>query len=74
MPQPTVLIDGLRCRLDDVLAVAGAEIGLVDGDRVRLTTAETEMVVASPELAAWLRAAGARSVVVRPDRIVRSAS
>jgi hypothetical protein len=29
--------------------------------------------VASPELAAWLRAAGATAVVVRPDRVVRSA-
>ena len=74
VPQPVVLVDGLRCRLDDVLGTGSAEIALVNGHKVRLTTADADVVVGGPELAAWLRAAGARSVVVRPDRIVRSAS
>jgi 3-(3-hydroxy-phenyl)propionate hydroxylase len=74
LPQPTVLVGGLCCRLDDVLGPGSAEVALVDGDRVRLTTAQSQVVVRSPEMAAWLRTAGAASVAVRPDRIVASAS
>jgi 3-(3-hydroxy-phenyl)propionate hydroxylase len=72
VPQPTVLVDGLRCRLDDVLGSGSATIALADGARVRITT-DTEVVVAAPEIADWLRTAGATEIVVRPDRIVRSA-
>jgi hypothetical protein len=39
---------------------------------VRLRTAEVDAEVVSPELAGWLRSAGAAAVVVRPDRVVRS--
>ena len=35
--------------------------------------AAEEVELVSPELAAWLRGAGASGVTVRPDRIVRSA-
>jgi 3-(3-hydroxy-phenyl)propionate hydroxylase len=73
VPQPVVLVDGLRCRLDDLLGTGAGEIALVDSDRVRVVTADADVVVASPALADWLRRAGATSVVVRPDRVVRSA-
>jgi 3-(3-hydroxy-phenyl)propionate hydroxylase len=73
VPQPTVLVDGLRSRLDDVLGHGSATVVLMDGDRVRISGTDTEQVVDSPELAGWLRTAGASEVVVRPDRIVRSA-
>ena len=72
LPQPTVVVDGLRCRLDDVLGPHEAGVTVLDGDRVRVSARDQELVVDSPELAAWLRAAGAVGVVVRPDRIVRS--
>jgi 3-(3-hydroxy-phenyl)propionate hydroxylase len=72
LPQPTVAVDGLRCRLDDVLGPHMADVELLDGDRVRLRTPEVDAEVVSPELAGWLRAAGAAGVVVRPDRVVRS--
>jgi 3-(3-hydroxy-phenyl)propionate hydroxylase len=73
VPQPTVLVDGLRCRLDDVLGPGPAEIEAVAGDRVHVRTATGDLVLRSPELTAWLRAGRAAAVVVRPDRIVRSA-
>jgi 3-(3-hydroxy-phenyl)propionate hydroxylase len=73
LPQPTVLVDGLRSRLDDVLGAGAAEIATAGGGRVRVTTTDGELVVTSPDLARWMRTAGAASVVVRPDRIVRSA-
>jgi 3-(3-hydroxy-phenyl)propionate hydroxylase len=74
VPQPVVLVGRLRCRLDDVLGPAGAELRLIDGDRLRLRRDDADVDLESSELAAWLRRAGATSVVVRPDRIVRSAS
>jgi 3-(3-hydroxy-phenyl)propionate hydroxylase len=75
VPQPTVVVGGLSCRLDDVLGPGTAELSLNGGgDRVRIWAAGTALDVDSPELAGWLRAAGATSVVVRPDRVVRSAS
>jgi 3-(3-hydroxy-phenyl)propionate hydroxylase len=72
LPQPAVLVDGLRCRLDELLGTGTAEVELLDPQSVRVTTADSTLVVAAPELADWLRRAGAASVVVRPDRIVRS--
>ena len=72
VPQPTVLAHGLRSRLDEVLGSGTAELTLVDGDRVRVSVGGEDLEVDSPELAGWLRTAGAAGVVVRPDRIVRS--
>ena len=74
VPQPTVSAGGLRSRLDDVLGPGPAELRLLDGDRVRVLTDDTKVDVHSPELGEWMRRAGAGAVVVRPDRIVRSAS
>ena len=74
LPQPTVLLDGLRCRLDDVLGPGPAELTWVGGNRIRVTTADETTPIASTELTAWLRDAGATTIVVRPDRIVRSAT
>jgi 3-(3-hydroxy-phenyl)propionate hydroxylase len=74
VPQPTVPADGLRCRLDDVLGPDSAELVLLEDDRVRVTTSDATVDVRSPELAGWMRTAGATAVVLRPDRIVRSAS
>jgi 3-(3-hydroxy-phenyl)propionate hydroxylase len=74
VPQPTVPVGGLRCRLDDLLGPGPAELALLDADRVRVTTSDGPVDVGSPELAAWMRTAGASAVVLRPDRIVRSAS
>jgi 3-(3-hydroxy-phenyl)propionate hydroxylase len=70
VPQPEVLVEGRRCRLDDVLgpgsAVVTAELLVrrADGSEIRVEDP-------SGTLRAWLR--GARAVDVRPDRIVRSA-
>jgi 3-(3-hydroxy-phenyl)propionate hydroxylase len=72
VPQPTVLVDGLRCRLDDVLGPGSAELTWLEGDRIRVTTADATTTFASQEIARWLRDAGATEIVVRPDRIVRS--
>jgi 3-(3-hydroxy-phenyl)propionate hydroxylase len=73
VPQPTVVVAGLRCRLDDLLGPGEAELALVTREWIRVVADGTSVQVASPELAAWLRAAGATAVVVRPDRVVRSA-
>ena len=74
LPQPTVQVGGLRCRLDDVLGPGPARLVRLNGDRMHVASADTELRLDSPELAAWLRNAGATEVVVRPDRIVRSAT
>ncbi|TFV44370.1 bifunctional 3-(3-hydroxy-phenyl)propionate/3-hydroxycinnamic acid hydroxylase [Blastococcus sp. TF02A-35] len=68
VPQPEVLVDGARCRLDDVLGDGEAE--LTPGLVVRRGGAEVRVEDPSGTLGTWLRGA---SVVVRPDRIVRSA-
>ncbi len=74
LPQPTVLVDGLRCRLDDVLGAGPSRLVRLNGDSVHVAAAGTELNVHTPELARWLRESGATEVVVRPDRIVRSAT
>ncbi len=74
VPQPAVVVEGVRYRLDDLLGQGSATLRLVDGDRVRVLAPASDLTIDSPELAGWLRSAGAESVVVRPDRIVRSAS
>jgi 3-(3-hydroxy-phenyl)propionate hydroxylase len=70
VPQPEVLVDGRRCRLDDVLGPGAAEL---TAELLVRRADGTEVVVEDPggALAAWLR--GATSVHVRPDRIVRGA-
>ena len=70
LPQPEVLVEGRRCRLDDVLGSGAAEI---TSDLVVRRADGTEVSVEELAglLAAWLGDAAA--VGVRPDRIVRSA-
>jgi 3-(3-hydroxy-phenyl)propionate hydroxylase len=70
IPQPEVLVDGRRCRLDDVLGPGSAEI---TADLLVRRADGAEVVVEEPAgtLTAWLR--GAAAVHVRPDRIVGSA-
>ncbi|WP_104528535.1 bifunctional 3-(3-hydroxy-phenyl)propionate/3-hydroxycinnamic acid hydroxylase [Blastococcus saxobsidens] len=69
VPQPEVLVEGLPCRLDDVLGDGDAELtaGLLvrraDGTRVQVEDP-------SGTLTAWLRGATVR---IRRDRIVGSA-
>jgi 3-(3-hydroxy-phenyl)propionate hydroxylase len=72
VPQPEVLVAGRPCRLDDVLGDGSAE---VTADLHVRRADGTEITAEDPggTLAAWLRRAGASSVVVRPDRVVRSA-
>jgi 3-(3-hydroxy-phenyl)propionate hydroxylase len=69
VPQPEVLVDGRRCRLDDVLGNGAAEL---TADRV-LRDDGTEVRIEDPTrtLRRWLGPDVA--VQVRPDRIVRSA-
>jgi 3-(3-hydroxy-phenyl)propionate hydroxylase len=75
VPQPEVLVDGRPCRLDDVLGLGAAELRLGDGGLV-VSAEDREVRIEDPSgvLSAWLRAAGATTVAIRPDRIVRSAS
>jgi 3-(3-hydroxy-phenyl)propionate hydroxylase len=75
LPQPEVLVDGRRCRLDDVLGPGETELRR-DGDRLVVTLPDgAQVTVEDPArvLVRWLEHGRARSVVVRPDRIVRSA-
>jgi 3-(3-hydroxy-phenyl)propionate hydroxylase len=71
VPQPEVLADGRRCRLDDVLGDDAAEI---TADLVVRRADGTAIRIEDPSgtLRHWL---GSASVVrIRPDRIVGSAS
>jgi 3-(3-hydroxy-phenyl)propionate hydroxylase len=70
IPQPEVLVDGRRCRLDDVLGPGAAE---VTSDLLVRRADGTELAVEDPTgtLVGWMR--GAAAVRVRPDRIVGSA-
>jgi 3-(3-hydroxy-phenyl)propionate hydroxylase len=83
VPQPAVLVDGRRCGLDDVLDLVGigreVELVALDGGRLAVRALDDPARTALVQdpggaLAGWLRAGGATAVVVRPDRIVRSAS
>lgn len=79
VPQPTVAVDGMRVRLDDVLGegwavlTAGGPVpALADAAGVRvLRLGDGPGELACPELVRWLRG---RSVLVRPDRIVAAAT
>ena len=70
IPQPEVLVEGRRCRLDDVLGPGSAEL---TSDLVVRREDGTEAAVVDPTgtLTSWMR--GAAVVEVRPDRVVRSA-
>jgi 3-(3-hydroxy-phenyl)propionate hydroxylase len=70
VPQPEVTVDGRRCRFDDVLGDGAAEL---TADLLVRRADGTEVHVQDPAgtLRRWL--GGARSVEIRPDRIVRSA-
>ena len=74
VPQPEVVVDGRRCRLDEVLGGGFAELRR-DGDAfaVRTDGGETRVEDPSGTLDRWLRDGHASAVVLRPDRIVRSA-
>ena len=77
VPQPDVLVDGRSRRFDDVLGTGPAELRL-DGGTLTVRRADgppvaVAVVDPSNTLVAWLRRGRASGVVVRPDRIVRSA-
>jgi len=74
LPQPSVSVGGRRCRLDDVLGPREAELAIDGAGRlsVHLEDGERVRVDDGGVLVDWLRRAGARRAVVRPDRIVRS--
>jgi 3-(3-hydroxy-phenyl)propionate hydroxylase len=72
-----VVVDGRRCRLDDVLGPGAVELSAAGG-RVRLRSAggtapPLEVLDPGGVLARWLRGGGAATVLVRPDRVVGSA-
>lgn len=70
VPQPDVVVDGQRCRLDDVLGDGAAEL---TSDLVVRRDDGKEARIEDPSgvLTAWL--GDVRVVTIRPDRIVRSA-
>ena len=71
VPQPEVLVDGRRCRLDDVLGDGYADL-TADLRVHRADGARVQVVDPTGTLVRWL--GGASSVRIRPDRIVRSAT
>ncbi|MCV2490106.1 bifunctional 3-(3-hydroxy-phenyl)propionate/3-hydroxycinnamic acid hydroxylase [Geodermatophilus sp. YIM 151500] len=73
VPQPMVRLDDADRRLDDVLGTGWAVLSLLGDDRIAVRADGRCTELSSPELAGWLRTGRATSVVVRPDRIVRSA-
>ena len=81
MPQPDVVVDGRRCRFDDVLdavphGVDGVELALGAPGEVTLTAIDgTVLRVQDGDgvLTRWLGDASASAVRIRPDRIVRAA-
>jgi 3-(3-hydroxy-phenyl)propionate hydroxylase len=70
VPQPEVIVDGRRCRLDDVLGSGDAEL---TADLVVRRADGTEVQVDEPTgtLLRWM--GNASAVRIRPDRIVRAA-
>jgi 3-(3-hydroxy-phenyl)propionate hydroxylase len=73
VPQPDVLVEGRRSRLDDVLGDGYAELRRT-GDRLVVHRDGDDVGIEDPSgtLLRWLGRATA--VQIRPDRIVRSAS
>lgn len=77
LPRAAVLLDGRAVPVDDVLGTGTARLRLLAPGRLAVRPeGGREVVVAdvSGALTAWLRRGRAVTVVVRPDRIVRSAS
>ncbi len=73
LPRAHVAVDGRRCPLDEVLGGGTASLSRTGrGLAVHAGGRRTEVEDADGVLTAWL--GSARSVVVRPDRIVRSAT
>ena len=72
LPRARVAVDGRRCPVDEVLGAGTASLSRT-GSGLVVTAGGRRIEVADVDgvLAAWL--GSARSVVVRPDRIVRSA-
>jgi 3-(3-hydroxy-phenyl)propionate hydroxylase len=78
VPQPEVLVDARRCRLDDVLGSGAAEILAVHGgpsdDGLLVRRADGSAVtIEDPGGGLYRWMGNAARVVVRPDRIVRAA-
>ena len=85
LPQAEVVLDGRRCRSDEVLDAVLTEAGALSAEVRGVGSGRLAVGVpgsAVPDLlvddvdgvlSGWLRAAGARAVTVRPDRIVRAA-
>jgi 3-(3-hydroxy-phenyl)propionate hydroxylase len=81
VPQPDVVVDGRRCRLDDALdrvldGAVGVELALVRPGELTLHPAGPDrpplrVVDADGVLTRWLMDASASAVRIRPDRIVR---
>jgi 3-(3-hydroxy-phenyl)propionate hydroxylase len=77
LPRAAVVCDGREVPVDDVLGSGPARLRLLAPGRLAVRPeGSPEVVVADVDgsLTGWLRRAGAASVVVRPDRIVLSAS
>ncbi|TFV82805.1 bifunctional 3-(3-hydroxy-phenyl)propionate/3-hydroxycinnamic acid hydroxylase [Blastococcus sp. CT_GayMR16] len=81
VPQPDVVVDGRRCRFDDVLdrvldGATGAELALVRPGELTLRVAGRPPVQVQDDggaLTSWLTGASASAAQIRPDRIVRAA-
>jgi 3-(3-hydroxy-phenyl)propionate hydroxylase len=72
-----VVLDGRTVPVDDVLGPGTARLRLLAPGRLAVRPAggrEVEVTDVDGVLSGWLRRAGAVAVVVRPDRIVLSAS
>ncbi|MDP9430395.1 MAG: bifunctional 3-(3-hydroxy-phenyl)propionate/3-hydroxycinnamic acid hydroxylase, partial [Actinomycetota bacterium] len=77
LPRARVLAGGREVPVDDVLGSGTARLRLLAPGRLAVRPeAGPEVVVADVDgaLTQWLRRGRAVAVVVRPDRIVRSAS
>ncbi|WP_448610664.1 bifunctional 3-(3-hydroxy-phenyl)propionate/3-hydroxycinnamic acid hydroxylase [Geodermatophilus sp. URMC 60] len=77
LPRAAVAVDGRAVPVDDVLGPGTARLRLLAPGRLAVRPRggrEVEVADVDGALTTWLRRAGATSVVVRPDRIVRSAS
>jgi 3-(3-hydroxy-phenyl)propionate hydroxylase len=77
LPRAGVAVGSLQCPVDDVLGDGAARLRLVAPGRLAVRPAdgrEIEVADVDGVLTGWLRRGRATAVVVRPDRIVRSAS
>jgi 3-(3-hydroxy-phenyl)propionate hydroxylase len=77
LPRAAVVCQGRRVPVDDVLGPWTARLRLLAPGRLAVRPSggrEVEVADVDGVLTAWLRGAGAAAVVVRPDRIVLSAS